>query len=157
MLQTQRLVCASMMRPARLRRGDEPFHCTALIWRDGERALVLLVDRRERNTGASVTNAAESIIDVLLEQVLEPAGVPADNVRWVERDSVGCFDDLHIVDRQDRGIRSWRAAFRPCGARTLDSFKNMAKALGFTIDASTVGQLDAVIEDADTPATAGQR
>lgn len=154
MLQTQRIVCPSMSRPARLQRGHEPFQGTALIWRDGGRALVLLVDRRARNTGASVTNAAELIMEMLLERVLEPAGVPADNVRWMERDSMGCFDEIHIVDEPGPGGRAWRVGFRPCGARTLDSFKNVAKALGFTIDATTVGQLHAVIDDADARPTA---
>jgi len=153
MLQTQRIVCPSMSHPPRLRRGDEPFHCTALIWRDGERALVLLVDRRERNGGASVTNAADAIIETLLDQVLEPAGVAMGNVRWVERDSMGCFDELHVIDEWGLSLQPWNVAFSPCGERTLESFKNIAKALGFTIDADTVGQLRAVLEDADAPPT----
>lgn len=150
MLQTQRIVCPSLSQPPRLQRGDEPFHCIALIWRDGERALVLLADRRSRNTGASVTNA---IIEILLEQVLEPAGVPMGNVRWVERDSMGYFDELHVIDEWGLSLQPWDVAFSPCGERTLESFKNMAEVLGFAIDTTTVGQLRAVLEDADAPPT----
>lgn len=141
------VTCPHAAAPARFTRSPGEASCTALFWRGSTRLLVLLVDRHAHNLGASVTNSAEQIIALLQHNIVTASGVPWRNVRWAERDSMANFDHIEITEWPDIG--GPKIAFRPCGGRSADSFKNFAKALGFVVNGTTARQLQNVFDAAD--------
>lgn len=78
--------------PGILRPGTELW---AVLAHEADRALVLLADTRD-NTGASMTNTIEAVIDAAVHELLKPRGLRPEQIEaWVEFDSMECFDLVH--------------------------------------------------------------
>lgn len=142
------LVLSNANAAPRLREGNEPYGITALLWANGIHGLCLLVDHRGGNPGCSVTTGASMLVYFIHNAVFEPRAIPWQNTRWVERDSAGRFDHLHINEWED--MRYPRIEFAPCGQRDIDSFKNYAKSMGFMVDSRIAERMQALFLQIDT-------
>lgn len=141
------IVCPSKVVRPWIRMRDEHSGIAALVWCNGDSALVTFVDRRRGNEGCSVTNAAETLIALIYEQVLEYRAIPWCNVRWMVRDSDGYFDHIHVIEWPENGYP--KIEFAPCGDRGAVSFKNYVKTMGFVVDHRRARQMQALFDRID--------
>lgn len=142
------LLCPSVGRPAVITSCHAPRSCVALTWVDEHRAtaLVLIVDLRHANTGASVTNSAEQLVRLLQDSHLRPAGIGSKAVTWVIRDSEGAFDELFLSRGGPNGPEP---AFRPCGRRALVDFLDVVERNGIILERDDVDNIIATLCEAD--------
>ena len=90
---------------------------------DGSRATILLMDMQHLNSGASLTNVAEHVINFTHKNWLQYLGVSIEDARWVELDSVGAFDVMSpvVLDGKCMNV-NWRPLINAQGSRTLEAF-----------------------------------
>lgn len=92
-------------------------------------AIVLMING---NCGASITNSADQLIPFIHRLHLGRRGIKWKDVRWLYRDSEGCWDEIVVTD-WDGGNHA-EISFRPLGNRSWDAVTAAALEAGFLMD-----------------------
>jgi hypothetical protein len=104
--------------------GQPGIRCVGLYWPEQLRGLVLIADERERNLGASATNAMSAVLAQVARQA--PEGFGLAHCAVVEIDSMGSFDLVQVQWGQGGQVESWEFApllHAPEPARSLAAFQ----------------------------------
>lgn len=102
--------------------------CCGLYWPEERRGLVLIVDGKLRNTGASATNAMRGVLQHLQRRA--PEGFVLSDCDIVERDSLGLFDLVHFHLRDAQSARLYHQVgfspllHPPAPARSAQAFES---------------------------------
>ena len=94
------------------------------------KAFVLMVDG---NVGASITNAADTILPFIHRQHLGRRGFRWKDVRWIYRDTTGCWDEIKILAWE--GGNTATVGFQSLSDRSEAAALAAAEELGFAFDA----------------------
>ncbi len=104
------------------------------------KALLLIVDCD--NGKRSVTNMAETLVNLAMAYFPILHGVSVDQITVVECDSCGEFDEIAVIKEVD----NLKAKFRPLGQRTFDDFLRLCSADAYEIQSSDIDKVKKMLK-----------
>lgn len=130
----------NMMHKPVLALVDETANCEALVWINGKRSLVLLVDV---GGGATVGNAIDALIPFVVKRHLSRHHLAWQSARFFSCDRKGLFDEIVVDATDDMGAceANWQPLPSPC--RTFEGFLKRVAIAGFSLSEADVDVIKA--------------